>query len=106
MKTRRIALLTLTCGLFATEPNDATRRWWTHVQALSNDGLQGRDTGSEGYRQAAAYVVEQLGRVGVKPGGERVVSERAAARGALPRGPIRDRAGGQGRSRKAALAAP
>ena len=70
MRTRRIALLTLTCGLFATEPNDATRRWWTHVQALSNDALQGRDTGSEGYRRAAAYVVEQLARVGVKPAGE------------------------------------
>jgi Zn-dependent M28 family amino/carboxypeptidase len=70
MRIRRIALLTLTCGLFATEPNDATRRWWTHVQALSNDALQGRDTGSEGYRRAAAYVVEQLGRAGVKPAGE------------------------------------
>jgi Peptidase family M28 len=70
MRIRRICLLTLTCGLFATEPNDATRRWWTHVQALSNDGLLGRDTGSEGYRKAAAYVVAQLGRAGVKPAGE------------------------------------
>ena len=70
MKTRRIALLTLACGLFATEPNDATRRWWAHVQALSNDGLQGRDTGSEGYHRAAAYVVEQLAHAGVKPAGE------------------------------------
>jgi Zn-dependent M28 family amino/carboxypeptidase len=70
MKPRRIALLTLTCGLFATGPNDATRRWWTHVQALANDGLLGRDTGSEGYRKAAAYVVAQLGRAGVAPAGE------------------------------------
>ena len=70
MRTRRIALLTLACGLFATEPNDATRRWWAHVQALSNDGLQGRDTGSEGYRRAAAYVVEQLAHAGVQPAGE------------------------------------
>jgi hypothetical protein len=72
MRTRRFAFLALACGLFATEPNDATRRWWSHVQALSNDALQGRDTGSEGYRKAAAYVVEQLGRAGVKPAGENV----------------------------------
>ena len=74
MRTRRFALLTallaLACGLFATEPNDATRRWWSHVQALAGDDLQGRDTGSEGYRKAAAYVVQQLARAGVKPAGE------------------------------------
>src|SRR6185295_5755015 len=70
MRTRRLAVLTVACALFATEPNDATRRWWAHVTALSGDDLKGRDTGSEGYRIAAAYVVEQLSRAGVKPAGE------------------------------------
>jgi hypothetical protein len=70
MGTHRFALLAVACALFATEPNDATRRWWTHVTALSGDDLKGRDTGSEGYRKAAAYVVEQLSRNGVKPAGE------------------------------------
>src|SRR4029077_438246 len=64
------ALLSLCCALFATEPNDATRRWWTHVQALANDSLAGRDTGSEGYRRAAAYVVDRFQRAGLKPAGE------------------------------------
>ena len=70
MRTRFLALLAAACALFGTEPNDATRRWWTHVTALSGDDLKGRDTGSEGYRKAAAYVVEQLSRAGVKPAGE------------------------------------
>src|SRR5580692_12759029 len=70
MLLRRTLLVTLCCGLFATEPNDATRRWWSHVRALSNDGMEGRDTGSEGYRKAAQYVVAQFERAGLKPGGE------------------------------------
>ncbi|MBF5045011.1 M20/M25/M40 family metallo-hydrolase [Aggregicoccus sp. 17bor-14] len=42
--------------------------WWRHVQFLADDSLQGRDTGSEGYAKAAAYVVEQLKAAGVRPG--------------------------------------
>ena len=70
MDLRRLALLTITCALCATEPNQATRRWWAHITALANDSLQGRDTGSPGYRKAAAYVVSQFERNGLKPAGE------------------------------------
>lgn len=65
-----IAVVGIAGALCATEPNQATRRWWAHVTALSNDSLQGRDTGSEGYRKAAAYVVAQFERNGLKPAGE------------------------------------
>lgn len=54
----------------ATEPNAETRRWWAHVEALSNDSMEGRDTGSEGHRKAAAYVVNQFERNGIIPAGE------------------------------------
>ena len=70
MNLRRIAALGACLCLLATEPNDATRRWWSHVQALANDNLQGRDTGSEGYKNAARYVVTQFERAGLKPAGE------------------------------------
>ena len=70
MHLRRTLLVILCSTLFATEPNDATRRWWSHVQALANDSLEGRDTGSEGYRQAARYVVAQFEGAGLKPAGE------------------------------------
>jgi hypothetical protein len=65
-----LAPLVLLSGLLcATEPDAATRRWWSHVQALANDDLAGRDTGSEGYRKAAAYVVKQFEAAGLRPAG-------------------------------------
>lgn len=70
MLLRRALLVVLSFTLLATEPNDATRRWWAHVQALANDGLEGRDTGSAGYRKAAQYVVTQFERAGLKAAGE------------------------------------
>ncbi len=70
MKLRPIALAALCCALCATEPNDATRRWWAHVTAMGGDAMQGRDTGSEAYRKAAAYVVTQFARNGLAPAGE------------------------------------
>src|ERR1035437_1840477 len=70
MKLHRIAIPCLAAALFATEPNDATKRWWAHVVALSNDGMEGRDTGSEGYRKAERYVIAAFERAGLKPAGE------------------------------------
>ncbi|HXA51879.1 MAG TPA: M28 family peptidase, partial [Candidatus Acidoferrum sp.] len=63
-------LLAIPALLLATDPSPATRRWWSHVQALSGDDLAGRDTGSEGYRKAAAYVVKQFEAAGLRPAGE------------------------------------
>ncbi len=65
-----LALLTLSVGVFATEPNDATRRWWSHVTALANDGMEGRDTGSAASQRAARYVAGEFERAGLKPAGE------------------------------------
>ena len=42
-------------------------RWWSHVRFLADDKLEGRNTGSEGHRKAAAYVAEQFERSGLKP---------------------------------------
>jgi len=70
MKFRIWAIAAIAGALFATEPNQATRRWWAHVVALSNDSMQGRDTGSESYRKAAGYVVAQFEKNGLKPAGE------------------------------------
>lgn len=41
--------------------------WWSHIQVLADDKLGGRDTGSEGYRQAVTYVTTQFERAGLKP---------------------------------------
>jgi Peptidase family M28 len=63
-----IAACTLSL-LGAAEPNPAARRWWAHVQVLAADDMQGRETGSEGYKKAARYVVEQFTKAGLKPAG-------------------------------------
>jgi Zn-dependent M28 family amino/carboxypeptidase len=59
----------VTLSLLATEPNAATRRWWAHTQALANDKMAGRDTGSEAYDRAASYVVREFTRLGLRPAG-------------------------------------
>jgi len=40
-----------------------------HVQFLASDDLEGRDTGSHGYRVGAQYVASQFAAIGLKPGG-------------------------------------
>ncbi|HEY3743596.1 MAG TPA: M28 family peptidase [Bryobacteraceae bacterium] len=66
---RPAILLLITTLSFATEPNAATKRWWTYTTALSNDGMRGRNTGSEDYNRAAEYVATQFARLGLKPAG-------------------------------------
>src|ERR1035437_570214 len=78
MKLHRIAIPCLAAALFATEPNDATKRWWAHIVALANDGMEGRDTGSEGYRKAERYVIAQFEKTGLKPAGEKGYTQSVA----------------------------
>ncbi|HVW08921.1 MAG TPA: M28 family metallopeptidase [Bryobacteraceae bacterium] len=63
----RWAILLLPLALFAAE--DAAR-WWSHVEYLASDTLEGRNTGSEGHRKAAEYVAAQFAQAGLKPAGE------------------------------------
>jgi Zn-dependent M28 family amino/carboxypeptidase len=44
-------------------------RWWSHVRALADDTLEGRDTGSAGHRKAAEYVAGEFQRLGLRPAG-------------------------------------
>ncbi|MCP3162074.1 M20/M25/M40 family metallo-hydrolase [Myxococcus qinghaiensis] len=62
------SLLLLPALAPAAEPSPEVKRWWGHVQVLADDGLRGRDTGSEGHRKAAAYVARQFASLGIKPG--------------------------------------
>jgi hypothetical protein len=54
------------------------RLWWSHIQFLADDKLAGRDTGSEGYRQAVTYVTTQFERAGLKPLGTKVYEQPVA----------------------------
>jgi Zn-dependent M28 family amino/carboxypeptidase len=52
-----------------TAADGDAERWWSHVVFLASDGLQGRDTGSDGHKKAAAYVAEQFKAAGLAPAG-------------------------------------
>jgi hypothetical protein len=45
------------------------RRWWSHVQFLADDSLEGRDVGARGYEIAANYMAEQFRAAGLRPAG-------------------------------------
>ena len=69
MRATYAVFLCFCCAVTAAESGDAAKRWWAHVQVLAADNMEGRETGSEGYRRAARYVVEQFERAGLKPAG-------------------------------------
>jgi Zn-dependent M28 family amino/carboxypeptidase len=48
---------------------DPASRWFAHVEALANDDMRGRETGSPEHRKAADYVAEQFKRAGLQPAG-------------------------------------
>src|SRR5215831_11751669 len=43
--------------------------WWAHIAHLADDSLQGRDTGSDGYRKAVEYVAGKMEKFGLKAAG-------------------------------------
>ena len=68
-KKSLISLVLGAAALFAADFVVEGNRWWAHVQFLADDKLQGRDTGSEGYREAAQYVAGKMETFGLKPAG-------------------------------------
>jgi len=53
------------------EIHDAdTQAWWHTTEALSNDGMEGRDTGSAAYLRAAEYVATRFKTAGLQPAAE------------------------------------
>src|SRR5690242_17985292 len=67
MKPRILLVMLVALAVHAPSPDAA--RWWSHVEFLASDALQGRDTGSPGFEKAAAYVETQFKAIGLKPGG-------------------------------------
>lgn len=62
-----IALIALAAAC-ARPPSEGAVRWWSHVEVLASDELEGRNTGSEGYRRAAEYVADRFQEYGARPG--------------------------------------
>ena len=68
---RKTALLFLFAAILAAAAGYDGKRWWSYVEFLASDQLEGRNTGSEGHRKAAEYVASQFDRDGLRPAGER-----------------------------------
>ncbi len=67
---KTILLLLGAASLFAADYAAEGKLWWSHIQYLADDKLQGRDVGSEGFQTAVQYVSTQFERLGLKPGGQ------------------------------------
>jgi hypothetical protein len=65
----RVLLLCFASVLAAAATSAEADRWWAHVTFLADDALEGRDTGSTGYRKAAAYVANEFAKSGLEPAG-------------------------------------
>jgi hypothetical protein len=59
----------LACTLFAADLAQEGQRWWSHVQFLADDNMEGRETGSAGHLRAAMYVAEQFDSAGLAAAG-------------------------------------
>lgn len=85
-----LPLLSLIASAAHAQVDDGAR-WWAHVEALANDGMEGRGTGTPGYDRAADYVIGQFRALGLKPAGadgykqpvafveQRIQSDRSSA---------------------------
>jgi Zn-dependent M28 family amino/carboxypeptidase len=64
-----VAAVVATTIVCSPRPEAESSRWWSHVVALANDSLEGRESGSEGERRAALYVATQFRLAGLRPAG-------------------------------------
>ena len=69
MRRALIIAATLLTTIALRAADDAGARWWAHVEALANDGMEGRNTGSAGHKRAADYVAAQFKKSGLEPAG-------------------------------------
>ena len=67
--------LPLLLSILGTAPSNTNhfdgKSWWGHVNVLADDSMKGRETGSEGLRNAEAYIVEQVNKDGLQAAGSK-----------------------------------
>jgi Zn-dependent M28 family amino/carboxypeptidase len=67
VKIRTVLLAVALVGFQATASDG--KRWWSHIEFLADDSLEGRNVGSPGFEKAASYVEARFKEIGLKPGG-------------------------------------
>jgi Zn-dependent M28 family amino/carboxypeptidase len=66
---RRVLTMVVVMTLAGTGLDADAKRWWSYVETLANDGMEGRDTGSPGHKRAAEFVAAQFLKAGLEPAG-------------------------------------
>lgn len=64
-----ISIAAISISVFAADVVQEGKRWWSHIQVLADDQMEGRNTGSEGHKRAAQYVAGEFERDGLKAAG-------------------------------------
>jgi hypothetical protein len=64
-----VALVLSAAFVFSAEAPPDGKRWWSYIEALANDQMRGRDTGSPEHLKAAQYVAEHYQKAGLTPAG-------------------------------------
>jgi len=64
-----IAVTVVLTAATIARSDEPAARWWRHMQALANDGMEGRNTGSPGHKRAADYVAAEFAKAGLEPAG-------------------------------------
>ena len=60
-----IAIATVGLGLGTVRAD--SKRWWSYVAVLADDGMEGRNTGSAAHKRAAQFVAAQFQKAGLIP---------------------------------------
>ena len=68
---KRFLLAIASFCLVASERSPEARAWWSHIEYLASDALQGRRAGTPGHTKAAEYVATKFEQIGLKPGGSK-----------------------------------
>lgn len=70
MKRLLLSLLSTGSLIAQQTPTPAAAEWWRITTALSNDSMQGRDTGTQAYERAAYFVADHFATDHLKPAGD------------------------------------
>ncbi|HEY3814149.1 MAG TPA: M28 family peptidase [Caulobacteraceae bacterium] len=65
-----LAALAVTAAAAPVFHDADTRAWWALTTQLSNDSMEGRDTGSPAYARAARIVADRFKAAGLQPAGD------------------------------------
>ncbi|HUR36892.1 MAG TPA: M28 family metallopeptidase [Terriglobales bacterium] len=57
-----------TAAVSVEAATEAGKRWWSHIQVLADDKMEGRNVGTPGYQMAADYVSARFKEYGLEPG--------------------------------------